>query len=100
MSADSETIEQEKIKLQRPAKWLVIIHNDDSTPMDFVVELLYTVFGMDFNTATALMLTVHYDGQAVAGIYTHEIAEQKIAEANEIINLSRFPLKLTMQIDS
>jgi len=97
MSVDSETIEKEKTKLKRPAKWIVIIHNDDVTPMNFVVELLHYVFNLDVNQATELMLKVHHEGQGIAGVYPFEVAEQKLGEAQALVNISNQQLKLTMQ---
>jgi ATP-dependent Clp protease adaptor protein ClpS len=97
MSTDVETIERQETKLKRPKKWAVILHNDDVTPMDFVIELLYYVFKMDLETATHLMLQVHTEGQGVAGIYPYEIAEQKYTEAKTMVRLSNQQLKLTLE---
>jgi len=97
MSADADVVEKTQTKLKRPRKWAVIVHNDDVTPMDFVVGLLFYVFKMNLDEATGLMLKVHQEGQAVAGIFSHEVAEQKLAEANVFIRLSNMQLKLTME---
>jgi len=97
MSTDVETIEREEVKLKRPKKWAVILHNDDITPMDFVIELLHYVFKMDLSEAAQLMIKVHTEGQGVAGVYPYEIAEQKFTEANAMVRLSNMPLKITLE---
>ena len=97
MSTDVETIEREEVKLKRPKKWAVILHNDDVTPMDFVIELLYRVFKLELSEATYLMLKVHTEGQGVAGVYPYEIAEQKYTEAKTMVKLSNMQLKLTLE---
>ena len=48
----------------------VVLFNDDYTPMDFVVEVLETFFGMNRELATKIMLAVHTEGRAVCGVYT------------------------------
>jgi ATP-dependent Clp protease adaptor protein ClpS len=97
MSTQHDTIEIEKTELKRPAKWKIILHNDDVTPMDFVVELLHYVFNMDIDQSTALMIRVHMDGQGVAGVYPFEIAEQKYAEAISYIVICAMQLKISME---
>lgn len=93
----TDIIEKEKTELKRPSKWKIILHNDDVTPMDFVIELLYYVFNMKLEQATELMLQVHNEGQGVAGVYPYEIAEQKYAEAMVMIKLSNMHLKITLE---
>jgi ATP-dependent Clp protease adaptor protein ClpS len=97
MSTQHDTIEIEKTELKRPAKWKIILHNDDVTPMDFVVELLHYVFNMDIEQSTALMIRVHMDGHGVAGVYPFEIAEQKYAEAISYIVICAMQLKISME---
>lgn len=88
----------EKIKRQaeEPSKYKVIMLNDDTTPMEWVVDVLKTVFNHSQETAEKITLTIHNDGSALVGIYTYEIAEQKTVES---INASRdrgFPLQLRL----
>ena len=89
----------EKIKqvITVPKKYKVVLLNDDSTPMDWVISVLVTIFKHSETTAKELTLMVHNEGAGVAGTYTYEIAEQKTTEA---INASRdrgFPLKIKME---
>jgi ATP-dependent Clp protease adaptor protein ClpS len=97
MSTDNDVVEDTKTKLDRPKKWAVVLHNDDVTPMDFVVELLHYVFKLSLGDATRLMITIHTEGQGVAGVYPYEIAEQKYAEAMVLIKLSAMSLKITLE---
>ena len=84
-------------KAAEPPKFAVFLHNDDYTTMEFVVEILTNDFSKSSEQAMALMLKVHHQGKAVAGIYSFEIAESKIAKVQEKARKSGFPLKLTME---
>ncbi len=90
-------LDAEKTKLAPPSMYKVILNNDDYTPMDFVIEVLATFFRMDSEKATQLMLTVHYKGKAVCGVYTAEIAETKVMQVNEYARKHQHPLKCTME---
>lgn len=91
--------EREEKKLKRPRMFRVILHNDDFTPMDFVVRLLETVFHRSESEATAIMLHVHNHGQGVAGVYTHEIAETKVAQVHLLARKNDHPLMASMEPD-
>ena len=95
--AQSDTIEKTTLKLQKPSNWAIILHNDDHSPMDFVVELLGSVFRMPIPQAIDLMMLVHTNGKATAGIYSFEVAEQKLAESNAYIKISGQKLKLSLE---
>jgi ATP-dependent Clp protease adaptor protein ClpS len=97
MSTDNETIVKETVALKRPAKWVIVLHNDDTTSMEFVVELLLYVFDMSAKKAAELMIHVHVNGKAVAGVFSYEMAEQKFAEAQTHINLSPYSLLVTLE---
>jgi ATP-dependent Clp protease adaptor protein ClpS len=66
--------------------YAVVLMNDDYTPMDFVIEILQQYFAMNLDQATQVMLTVHYEGKGVAGVYPRDIAETK---ANQVNNYAR-----------
>ena len=83
--------------MKEPRRYKVIIHNDDFTTMDFVVEVLKTAFFYSDEKAEALMLQVHHANKAVVGIYTYDIA---VSKANKATNMARekgFPLRLTVE---
>lgn len=84
-------------KLARPRLWKVLLHNDDYTTKEFVVEVLQQIFGHSEVTATAIMMHVHNNGMGVAGIYTHEVAETKVSEVMQAAEEAEFPLLCTME---
>lgn len=84
-------------KVKRPAKYQVVLINDDYTPMDFVVVVLQAFFYMDFDKAVAVMMKVHHEGRAVCGVFTREIAETKVAQVNRFSRYNDHPLLCTME---
>lgn len=88
---------KERINLKEPQQYQVIMHNDDFTTMDFVVEVLKSVFGKEPAEALALMLAIHHSGKAVVGIYTYDIAASKTAKAMHIARTEGFPLRCTYE---
>ncbi|MGI9293994.1 MAG: ATP-dependent Clp protease adapter ClpS [Pseudomonadales bacterium] len=85
-------VEEAKPKLKPPPLYRVIIHNDDYTPMDFVVHVLELFFYMNREKATQIMLTVHTKGKAVCGVFTRDIAETKAAQVNQYAREQQHPL--------
>ena len=75
----------------------MLLHNDDYTPMEFVVLVLREVFAKSDADATAIMLHAHTHGMAVAGVYTFEIAETKVQETLALAEKAAFPLLCTME---
>ncbi len=90
-------VEEAEPKLKRPSLYRVILINDDYTPMEFVVEVLETVFGMERNRATRVMLEVHTKGKGICGLFTYEIAETKVAQVMGIAQQQQHPLLCTME---
>jgi len=88
-----------KTKLQRPPLYKVLLHNDDFTTMEFVVFVLQTVFGLGASDAFRIMLNVHRMGLGLAGVYTCEVAEMKVAKVAELAQANEFPLLCTMEED-
>ena len=84
-------------KIARPRMYRVLIHNDDYTPMDFVVRLLETVFHMTTSRATAVMRHIHNNGVGVAGVFTHEVAETKVAQVHMAARKNECPLTATVE---
>lgn len=81
-----------KPKLLPPARYQVIMMNDDYTPMDFVVEVLESFFMHNRERATQIMLRVHTEGRAVCGVYSKDIAETKAAQVNDYARECQHPL--------
>lgn len=86
-----------KTLTKTPSKYKVILHNDDYTPMDFVVMVLETFFRKDHASATKIMLEVHNKGFAVCGVYTYDVAETKVAQVTHKARAHEHPLKCTLE---
>ena len=86
-----------KEKLAPPKRWLVVLHNDDYTTMEFVVWVLTQVFHHNETTATQIMLNIHQRGSGVAGEYTREIAETRVKQVEALAREQEFPLRCTME---
>jgi len=84
-------------KTDRPPLYKVLILNDDYTPMEFVVHVLERFFGMTHAQAFELMLTVHKKGLAVVGVFSHEVAETKVAQVMDFAQRHQHPLQCTME---
>jgi len=93
-----EQVEQEtEQEVKEPPMYRVLLHNDDYTTMEFVVELLMHIFNKSIEEATRIMLNVHRSGKGVCGIYTYEVAETKVEMVHELASKRGFPLKSTME---
>ncbi len=88
---------QHEKKLKKPPLYRVMLHNDDFTPMEFVVAVLRTVFHKSENEAVAIMLHAHTRGMAVAGVYTFEVAEEKVKLTAHMAREHEYPLLATME---
>ena len=82
---------------QKPGKFAVALHNDDFTPMEFVVYVLQEVFHHPYERAERIMLAVHNEGAGVAGVYRFEIAEQKASDTADEAKENEYPLKITIE---
>ena len=82
---------------KEPAKFAVILHNDDYTTTDFVIFLLVSVFKKNTQEAKDTTYKVHLSGSGVAGIYPYEIASEKLAEAEFLAEKNQQPLRLTLE---
>ena len=91
---DVKIDEKVKTVITEPRRYKVIFLNDDKTPIEFVIELLMTVFRHTDETAKDITLKVHNEGSAVVGIYSFEIAEQKGVEATHLARQAGFPLQI------
>ena len=84
-------------KTKRPPLYKVLLLNDDYTPMEFVVAILERFFHMSHAQAFEIMLTVHKKGVAVVGVFSHEIAETKVAQVMDFARRHQHPLQCTME---
>ena len=86
-------------RVKPPHKYAVILHNDDYTPMEFVVFLLKKFFNKNNDEATKIMLHVHQNGIGVCGVFPYEIAETKVIQVLETAKKNDHPLQCTMEKD-
>lgn len=93
---DGVVTESER-KLKPPPLYNVLLHNDDYTTMEFVVQVLQSVFHRSPTEATQIMLHIHKRGLGVAGVYTHEVAETKVAIVEAMARHHEYPLRCTME---
>lgn len=92
-----ELVAKPRAKTQRPPMYKVLMLNDDFTPMEFVVHVLERLFNMTHAQAIEIMLTVHRKGVAVVGVFSHEVAETKVAQVMELARRQQHPLQCTME---
>jgi ATP-dependent Clp protease adaptor protein ClpS len=85
------------IEAQKPKMYKVLLLNDDYTSMEFVVSTLINIFRKSEEDAYAIMLRIHNQGSGLCGIYTHEIAETKVAQVLNSAKKSKFPLRAVME---
>lgn len=105
--SDENTREQElgvavaepQPETKQPEMYKVVLLNDDYTPMDFVIQVLKRFFYKSMEEATKIMLQVHYDGKAVAGIYTAEIAETKVLQVSDYARANDHPLMCCLEAE-
>ena len=92
-----ETEKETEKKLKKPPLYKVLLHNDDYTTKEFVVQILEYVFHKAHTEAVHIMLHVHQNGIGVAGVYTYEVAETKVALVESLARQHEYPLKCTME---
>lgn len=98
MPTTDVTLEEKvKVVISEPKNWKVIVLNDDSTPMEFVIFVLIDIFKHTQDTARDIMLQVHETGSGIAGIYSFEIAEAKAVEATNIARTNGHPLQIKLE---
>ena len=92
-----EVLERTRPVVQHPPLYRVILHNDDYTTMEFVVEILEAVFNKQPAEAFRIMMQVHTQDRAVCGIYPYEIAETKLGTVHDLARTRGFPLRGSME---
>ncbi len=88
---------EDEVMVKHPKKYKVYILNDDYTSMDFVVDILMSIFHKSYEQAENIMLEVHKKDRGLCGVYTHEIAETKVMQVIKKAKDGGFPLKATME---
>jgi ATP-dependent Clp protease adaptor protein ClpS len=94
---EGELLEEVEKELKEPDMYKVVLHNDDYTTKEFVVEVLQIVFQKPAIEATKIMMDVHKKGRGVVGVYTWDIAQTKVAQVHRLAKEQEFPLKCTIE---
>jgi ATP-dependent Clp protease adaptor protein ClpS len=94
---DGQLLERTRRETKKPEMFKVLLINDDYTTMDFVVEVLETVFHKQPAEAYRIMMMVHTQGKGLCGMYPHEVAETKVEKVIEMARSSGFPLLAAME---
>ncbi len=94
---EEEVTDETKDEVREPSLFRVLLHNDDYTTMEFVVEILIIVFNKSPEEAVEIMLNVHRKGIGICGVYTYEVSETKVNIVHVLARENGFPLKCTME---
>ena len=100
MSTENTVIEKKSKlieKIKEPGKYKVIVCNDDTTPMEFVISMLIAIFKHNQASAMDLTMNIHTNGSAIAGTYNFEIAEQKSIDATNLARAHGWPLLIKVE---
>ena len=94
---EEDVISEVRDDTDGPSMYKVLLHNDDYTTMEFVVEILMLVFKKSPEDAVRIMLNVHHKGIGICGVYTFEVSETKVNTVHTLARQYGFPLKCTME---
>jgi len=94
---DIQLDEKVKVTTREPKNWKVIFLNDESTPMNFVIQVLIEIFRHTDESAEDVTMQVHETGSGIAGVYSFEIAEAKAVEATNLARQNGFPLQIKLE---
>ena len=95
--SEGSVVTEKKQQTKRPSMYKVLLHNDDYTTMDFVVEVLMTVFQKSMEEAILVMLNVHRQGRGMCGLYTLEVAETKMNSVHALARNKGLPLRCSVE---
>ncbi len=90
-------VQEAKPQLKQPALYQIVMHNDDFTPMEFVVVVLELFFNLERTTATRLMYEVHMTGKAICGIFSRDVAETKVDQVTDYARTHEHPLLCSIE---
>ena len=87
----------EELNLATPKMFKVLLLNDYVTTMDFVIEVLMSIFHYELENASRIMLDIHCTGSGVCGIFTEEIALSKQKQVENAAKEANFPLQTRIE---
>ncbi len=96
-NGSTEVLSDIRESTKKPSLYKVVFHNDDYTTMEFVVSALMGVFHHNEAAAYKIMMHIHTNGIGVAGVYTKEIAETKVAQTVALARKNEYPLEVTIE---
>jgi ATP-dependent Clp protease adaptor protein ClpS len=85
-------------EISEPGMYQVVMHNDDYTPLEFVIGILQKFFYMDRRQASDTTLEAHIRGQAVCGTFSRDCAETKMIQIREYVGQHEHPLQCSMEV--
>jgi ATP-dependent Clp protease adaptor protein ClpS len=94
---DGDLATDERLRVERPRRYVVVLHNDDYTTMEFVVHVLMKFFHIGETESTQIMLQVHHKGYGIVGTYTRDVAETKAAQVMDYAKEHGHPLRCTAE---
>ena len=94
---DDTLLEAQRTKLKPPPMYKVMLLNDDYTTMEFVLQILETLFQKSPAEAYLIMMHVHRNGRGLAGVYTWEVAETKVEKVSTLSREAGYPLRATIE---
>lgn len=97
MTTGASIKERTNVKIKEPKRYKAVMYNDDFTPMDFVVDILMTIFKKNEEEAFQIMMTVHNSGKAIVGVYSYDIAKSKVEESVAIAREEGYPFKVKVE---
>ncbi len=97
MSTQGAAKERTENRVKEPKQYNVIMINDDFTTMEFVVDVLVTIFHKDEVSAQAIMMNVHKNGQAVVGKYPYDMAATRVKKALTRAKEEGFPFRMVIE---
>ncbi len=75
----------------------VMLHNDDVTPMDFVISILERIFFISGPDALEIMYTAHFNGLAYVQTLPRNEAQSRISKAHFAAGLEGYPLHFSIE---
>ncbi len=97
MSTKGSVKEKSKTKINVPRQYVVVMHNDDFTPMDFVVNILMEIFNKQYEEAVTIMMQVHKGNRGIVGTYSYDIAHSKAEKAMILAREEGYPFRVTVE---
>jgi ATP-dependent Clp protease adaptor protein ClpS len=97
VAPEIEIIEETEEETELEPLYRILIHNDHVTPMDFVVQILKTIFYLSNERALDVMMTAHITGIAYVQTVPKSEAEKRINKAHFAAGLEGYPLHFSME---